>query len=95
MNGEKRVETKELPEVLDIYVVNEDGSVAEGAGLSAESVDVFIEEDDSGRLFEVKTALYIRANYGKVVGVMRHQSVSTLPTPYRNRKMILGKANLP
>lgn len=95
MSDKTGVEAKELPDVLDIYSINDDGTVAESAGISVDDIDAFIDEEDSGRLFEPQTALYILANFGKIVGVMRSTKASTAPTPYRNRKMILGKVSLP
>lgn len=95
MSDTNNAKAKELPDVLDIYSINEDGTVAECAGVSVDAIDAFIEEEDSGRLFETQTALYILANYGKIVGVMRSTKASTTPAPFRNRKMILGKVNLP
>lgn len=95
MSEDKRIESREIPNRVDIYTIGEDGSIAEGVGVGVENIDAFIDEESSGRLFEKDTALFIRANCGKVVGVMRFSKFDVGPKPFRTRKMILGKANLP
>ena len=87
MEDNEALRTRILPEKIDVYVIAADGSISPGVGISP---DVFIDEHSSGRLFEKDTALYIRANYGKVVGVMRDSKYSAGPKQYGTRKMILG-----
>ncbi len=92
MSDSDKGKVRKLPENIDVYLIAEDGSISVGPGLTP---DVFLEENASGKLFDTDIALYIRTNYGKVVGVMRDSKFSASPKPYRTRKMILGKTNLP
>lgn len=91
MEESRQKQSRRLPEKIDVYVIEEDGSIALGVGVMP---DVFIEEQDAGRIYEKDVALYIRKNYGKTVGVMRDTKFDTMPREYKTRKMILGKVNL-
>lgn len=86
------VQSRNLPNRIDVYVIGEDGSVTSGVGVMP---DVFIEESDAGRLYEKDVALHILHNYGSVVGVMRDTNFSAAPKEFDTRKMILGKVHLP
>lgn len=92
MSVKNDVESRNLPDKIDVYIINEDGSIASGVGVMPE---VFIEEQYAGRLFEKDVALHILSNYGKTVGVMRDTKFVVTPMEYNTRKMILGKVNLP
>ena len=86
------VQSRDLPDKIDVYVIGEDGSVTSGVGVMPE---VFIEERDAGKLYDRDVALHILRNYGNVVGVMRDTNCSVTPREYNTRKMILGKIELP
>ncbi len=86
----KTVQTRDLPEKVDVYVIAEDGTISEGVGYDPE---IFIEETDVGQLYDKNVALRVRRECGSVIGVMRDASYSTAPKEYKTHKMILGKVD--
>lgn len=92
MAESKNIKSRSLPEKINVFVINEDGSISDGAGCMP---TVFIEEQAAGRIYEMDVAKYILKNYGRVVGVMRDSAFHTTPQEYKTRKMILGKLDLP
>lgn len=86
------MQSRSLPEKIDMYIIGDDGSISTGIGCEP---DVYIEESASGKLFDKDVALYIREKFGCNVGVMRDSNFRATPREYNTHKMILGKVNLP
>lgn len=82
-----KLDERDLPEEIDYYVINADGSVVNCSILKA---DVYINENDVRYFTDKEAMLYVRDTFGPYIGVMRDTSFIVKAREYRTPKMLLG-----
>lgn len=85
--AKKQLMERDLPDNIDYYVIQSDGSVIESGQTQA---NVYIDEFDVKYFSDVETMLYVRKHYGRFIGVMRDCSYAVRPREYKTSKMLLG-----